>query len=259
MRKALTAATRLDLLLPWFNDPTDPYTASPADLTRWHARFTGAIGRFLVSFDGSPAAGYVEVVRRPKGWAPEGYYAPLGLDALPEKRHRYPKSGPTPKWKFDLDPDALQTLQVELGMVLAVGFGGPDVFGAGGGSTLPMPSLRFGVRNTHRPDVKLSTLTRRERQTYTAPGAYVLQVSGSTHDLVLYLVLHLLTAADMAGMLARCPAPAPRNWKQSCHHLFIRTGHGRKREYCTDACRVRANYAKPPNEPPPTPRGRKKR
>lgn len=250
--KKLTAVQRLALLLPWLNDATDPYAVSAPDLTQWSARFRGAIGRFLVSFDGSPATGFVEVLRRATGPVPAGYYQPVGLDPdgqvvgfdsegnvipNPDSRQRVVKlCSSTSEWKFNLDPGALESLRTELGCLVSVGFDGPYALGPGGGSTLDLPTLRFGVRNVMRADVKLSMLTCRDRRIYEAPGAYVLQVTGSARDLVLYLVLHLLTAERVAGMLARCQAPAPHNWQERCNRWFLRTGHGRRRTSCSDKC-----------------------
>jgi hypothetical protein len=219
MRKGahVTAAQRLGLLVDWLNDFIELYRPdNDLDVKRWAAAGRAAIGRFLISFDGSPSAGHVETLRRSKDM-PRFIRAdmPHGLA---------------------MDADALQHLQVELNLMLQAGFGGPGV----SGGSLPMPSLRFGVRNLHRGDAKMSGLKRRERRDYAAPGAYVLQVTGTTHDLVLYLVLHLLTAENMAGVLARCDrAPAPNNWQERCNRWFIRTGHGRRREFCSNACRTR--------------------
>jgi hypothetical protein len=208
----LTAPERLGLLLSWLNDPTDPYSARPEELRPWLTLGRQSLSRFLASFDGSPEAGHLHVM------------GVLTLDRGTQV------TGPV-----DLAPDALQTLGVELGMLLDAGFVGTNEYG----STFPMASLRFGVRNAHRTDVKLSTLTRRERRTYAGPGAFVLQVSGSQHDVVLYAVLHLLTAENMAGMLGRCMAPAARNRQARCNRWILRTGHGRRRETCDVNCRNR--------------------
>jgi hypothetical protein len=111
------------------------------------------------------------------------------------------------------------------------------------------PSLRFGVHRV-RPPTKRSKLKPRERQAYQDAGAAVLRVEGSLMDLVPFLLMHLLMAPDMMTV-ARCPAPQAGRW-------FVQVaGRGRPRDYCTDACRVRANYVKPP-EPPSTRRRRKK-
>lgn len=193
----------------------------------------------MVSFDGSSSAGFIEVARNRD--------MPRALrDAKPE-------------WRFDLDPDGLQTLQVGLKVLLQAAFTNEgqstefvDVDGAGRvirtkgvrrkqALMLPMPTLRFGCRNTDRPDVKRSMLKTRERRQYEAPGAFVMVVSGGIHDLMMFLVLHLLTAEGMAGMLARCPAPRPREWEKTCENWLLRTGHGRKSEYCSDACKTRAH------------------
>ena len=216
MRKDLNvnASQRLERLLPWLNDPLNIYATSATLLRKWEMRGRRAVAQFLVSFDGSPAAGHVEVLR--------SRHAPKVARKRMARQSR-------------LDPDALETLQVELQAVLEAGYSGAR-FDAG---SMPLPSLRFGARNANRGNLKVSTMKRRERRAYTAPGAYVLHVAGTTHDLTLFLVLHLLTVENMAGVLSRCPAPAPYDWKARCDRWFLRTGHGQKRKSCSDACRVR--------------------
>lgn len=231
MRKGrlMSAAERLGLLLPWLNDPGPPLAASAAETARWETPIRSSIARFLASFDGSPAAGYVEMIRREKGWS-------RGLQAL------------APDGRLGLERDDLLLLQHLLNQLLDPEFGLSRSEGDEQGllmspeaptRTVLMPSLGFGVRNLSRGDLKLSAMSARERRAYTSAGAYVLQVRGTARDLVLYLTLQLLTAQRMAGVLARCPAPAPNNWTERCERWFLRTGHGRKREYCSDACRVR--------------------
>jgi hypothetical protein len=220
MRKdGLSAPQRLGLLLPWLNDPGPPLTSSPPEVTRWVVRYQAAIARFLVSFDDSTAAGHIELIRRGKGWS-------RALQPL------------APAGRVDLDRDDLLILQDLVRQLLEVGLDRPDAIKR----TVAMPSLAFGIRSQPRGDLKLSALSLRERRAYTSAGAYVLQVRGTARDLVLYLTLHLLTAPHMAGVLARCPAPAPNKWEEPCNRWFLRTGNGRRREYCSDACRVRRHY-----------------
>lgn len=193
MRKAeLSATNRLALLLPALNASLDPYVADARDVRRWCADFNAAIAQLLASFTGSPACGFVAVMRRAE----------------------------------TLDPDALQSLAIDLDQMLRIGFDGPDALGPGGGATTPMRSLRFGVRDARGPVGKRSALRRREQQAYSAAGAYVLQVDGSTHDIVLYVTLRLLTSPDMAGRVTRCKAPValPR-----ADRTLTQTGRPRER------------------------------
>jgi hypothetical protein len=217
-----TAAQRLGLLLPWLNDPTNLYAATPQAVSQWIRDGRRAVVQFLASFDGSSAAGHVELLRR----------SPSDLPLF--IRRSVPHASA-------LDPDSLQTLHVELRLVLDAALGGER-------AAMPLPTLSFGGRAA-RDEQKRSTLSRRARRDYRAPGAYVLQVAGSVHDVTMYLALHLLTAAGMAGAVGRClaPAPAPRNPRlrrrgqdrPRCEKFFIRGGQGRPREFCSPACRVR--------------------
>src|SRR4051794_15908325 len=92
MRKGLSESERLGLLLVWLNDPINVHLASGKDATRWEADGHRAISDFLSSFDGSAESGHVEV-----------------LAAITRVR----------------DPDALQALQVQLQLVMEVGFAAP--------------------------------------------------------------------------------------------------------------------------------------
>jgi hypothetical protein len=198
-----TASARLALLVPWMNgDSADQ--PPPAALRR-------QLGEFLHGFDGSAAAGYVEV-RRQRRTLPTFLRKKLTRDAA--------------DWE-----------QVRTNLLLALqqGFDGTQL------GLLPLPSLRFAVRSTQRKAPgKLSRASNGERRAYRAPGAYVLQVDGTIADLVTYLVLHLLTGPDVT--IGRCPAPAPYTKDTRCNRFVVTTGQGRPRVFCSEACRVR-NHA----------------
>jgi hypothetical protein len=208
----LTASARLRPLLSWVNG--DPVSAL-------QVRF-GLLG-FVGSFDGSAAAGFVDV-------------------SLARQVARLDEPHPEPTGTL---AEQLETLRLTLRDVLQAD-----------AEARSFPSLRFSVRRV-RPPAKRSKLKPRERQAYQDAGAAVLRVEGSLMDLVPFLLMHLLTAPDMMTV-ARCPAPQAGHWRDRCGRWFVQaTGRGRPREYCTDPCRVRANYAKS-DEQTPTPRRRKR-
>lgn len=216
-KHSLTAPGRLGLLLPWLN-------GDRVGALELKVRLIGFVG----SFDGSAAAGFVDV-------------------RLERLVARLDEPKPEPAGTL---VEQLETLRLILLAVLQA----DDM-----AEVRSFPSLRFGVRRV-RPPAKRSKLKPRERQAYQDAGAAVLRVEGSLMDLVPFLLMHLLTAPDMMTV-ARCPAPQAGHWRDQCGRWFVQqvTGPGRPRDYCSDNCRVRANYAKPPDEHPPTPRRRKKR
>lgn len=167
-------------ILDFVNDPLNPSTAPPKELTRWYRHHVAALRRFMKS----PA---VEVLRRHK-----------------DKR---------------LDPDDLVALQVELSHLLEGAISDDGI----SFNMLPLPTLLFGVRNVE--------------------GVVIRRVTGNPRDVLMYLVLHALTTEDMAGMLTRCQAPAPYDWKRKCDNWCLRTGRGFKRQCCSHKCRTR-KYSK---------------
>lgn len=87
---------------------------------------------------------------------------------------------------------------------------------------LACPSLRFGVW----------------------PNKSDLLVDGELHDLVPFLVLHLITSHQVE--IARCEAPFPKKWERHCGRFYVWLGRGRPKMFCSDACKTRhhdkANY-----------------
>ena len=209
MRKPeTTAAGLLKPVLDLVNDKTSIYSPA-ANVARWESNGRHALEAFLRGFDGSAGAGHAEV-----------------LQPSIER----------------ITPDELQGLGVELNLLLECGFGMPEMT-----PTLSMPTLRLGARNTLRPEIKRSRATRREQRTHDGPGAFVLQVAGSQRDMVLFLTLHLLSAAAMAGALRRCQAPVPGNRSERCNNWFVRERkRGQPRLHCSDNCRVRFHEANSP-------------
>lgn len=212
-KSSLTAPERLRLLLSWVNG--DPVSAVQVRI--------GLLG-FVGSFDGSAAAGFVDV-------------------SLARQVARLDEPRPAPTGTL---AEQLETLRLMLREVLQAD-----------AEARSFPSLRFGVRRV-RPPAKRSKLSPRERQAYQDAGAAVLRVEGGLMDLVPFLLIHLLTAPDMMTV-ARCPAPQAGHWRNQCGRWFVQDAGraGRPRDYCSDACRVRANYAKPPDEQPRKPRSKK--
>ncbi len=201
LRKSqLTAPDRLRPLLSWVN----------GDRNGQDLRFQ--LINFLNSFDGSAAAGFVDV-------------------SLNRLVARLDEPQPQPAGTL---AEQFETLRLILRKVLQAD-AEPRSF----------PSLRFGVRRVRAP-AKRSTLRPHEHRAYQAAGAAVLRVEGGLTDLVPFLVGHLLTAPGMMTV-ARCPAPRAGHRREPCGRWFVQqvTGPGRPRDYCSDACRVRANDAKP--------------
>lgn len=105
-----------------------------------------------------------------------------------------------------------------------------------------LPSLRWDVIRvgSDQPPWKVSRLSRRDRRAHFAPGTYRQLLAGEPADLVVYCLVRTLTE-EGAVALARCPAPAPRDWSRRCERWFCVTGggRGRPREYCSLKCRKR--------------------
>jgi hypothetical protein len=231
--KPTTAPARLDLLLPWLNGAFDEHhfegrNPEPVAVRTDYLAIRRVLADFLATFDGSADAGHIEVVNDPE---------PAGVDAF---------APPT--------DDDLDDLEARLHILVEQGFDGP-----GGGATvkfkggeftaLPAPlflsatSLRFAVRNAGRQKpakrgridagggrrIVVGGVT--ALRNYRAAGAYVLQVMGPMLELVPFLVAHLLTAANMAGV-KRCE-------RQGCAHLVITATakRGRPQQFCSAACR----------------------
>jgi len=180
---------------------------------------------FVGSFDGGETAGFVDA-------------------SLARQVARLDEPQPEPTGTL---AEQLETLRLNLREVLQAD-----------AKARSFPSLRFGVRCVRPPAKRSQLKAKKERQEYQDAGAAVLRVEGSLMDLVPFLLMHLLTAPDMV-MVVRCPAPQAGHWRDQCGRWFVQAaGRGRPRDYCTDKCRVRANYAKP-DEKPSTRRRRKKR
>ena len=117
-------------------------------------------------------------------------------------------------------------------------------------SAARLERLRNELRELLNGDVRLRQLTSlrfalfKDRQN----GAYVVGVDGRLCDLVVYQVMRLLTVPSSV-VLAQCQAPAPGDWKKRCGNWLVTGGdrRGRRRLYCSGACRVRA-FAKAENE-----------
>jgi len=165
------------------------------------------VDRFLASMSGD----FLGLVPEPHGTFTERQWSNLRADIL---RLLEPTEEPP-----DLDP----------------------VWGTGGVPEVrSLPSLRFGVSRVRAKPAKQPT-ARVERGEVNGPGAFRMTVRGRYRDVVLYAVMRTLTE-EGAVILSRCPAPAPGDWSQRCGRYLI-TGRrvGRPQEYCSDACRVRAN------------------
>jgi hypothetical protein len=96
-------------------------------------------------------------------------------------------------------------------------------------------------RQAAKPWEKAPRLTAAERRAYLGPGAYVLSVSGTLRDVLLYSVMRLLTEPG-AVALARCPARSADDHSRQCGRWLVAIGkrRGRPAIYCSDLCRVRA-------------------
>jgi hypothetical protein len=203
--KLKTAPERLALLLPWIN----------SDALVEAARVLGDVEAFVESFDGSQAAGYVEVARG-------------DLDGIPDfvQKEMSEASPPT--------AEELDDLRVQLRLLMEQGFGDQAQLATGAGS-----SLRFAVRSggeRSKPGWRQTSGGNRVREggvgameRYQAPGAYVLQVYGSLLDVVPFLVMHLLTQPQMVSV-RRCLA---------CGRFrVLQTGaRGAPPKHCGKACR----------------------
>jgi hypothetical protein len=188
-----TLADRFSLLIPWLNAEHDE--RRPLKEREYRLR------RFVTSFDGSAAAGFVRAEVLP--------------DA--EVRRRYPDL------LFDLE-----TLHFVLNDLLARGF--PKDYGSWPVRT-DVPTLLLLEFGTERQ----ARVPRGQRH-----GHYRLVVRGALGDLAQYLLMHLLTLPG-AGALTRCPAPAPYDPTAQCGKWLLRAGPGYPRRFCSATCRVRAH------------------
>jgi hypothetical protein len=210
-KPALTAPARLTLLLPWLNGDLDDGRSSDFLAIRH------AIAEFLRSFDGSAAAGHLEVID----------------DPAPPHVRRLSGQGGEPT------DEELDDLGARLRILLAQGFGDGllgDV-SAASGTSIDMPDLRISVRNTGRrkPAKRGSIIVGgvTAQRDYRRPGAYVLQVRGPLIQLVPFLAAHLLSAPDMLAV-KRCE-------RSGCEHFVVEAtaARGRPRQFCSKSCRER--------------------
>jgi hypothetical protein len=225
LAKPQTGPARLDLLLGWLNGDLHEHhfrgrNPEPVAVRTDYAAIRQAVADFVESFDGSDGAGHLEVVD----------------DPTPMKE---PATEPT--------DEELDELEATLHILLEQGFDGPGdgvrVESALGqftatptNLTLPATSLRFAVRSARRQKPKkrgsvgidggLTAL-----RNYRAPGAYVLQVYGSTIELAPFLVAHLLTQADMVAV-KRCR-------RSGCTKFIVTAtaARGAPKQFCSAACR----------------------
>lgn len=107
--------------------------------------------------------------------------------------------------------------------------------------SLPTASLRIGVRSAgRRPPKRTNSVhgTRvveggvKAQRAYRAAGAYIMQVRGKATELVLFLVAHLLTQAEMV-CVRRCERPG-------CDHFVVVAleKRGARQRFCSAKCRV---------------------
>jgi hypothetical protein len=224
MPKTLSTPERLDLLLAWLNDE-DGRMPSEEVCER--------LRRFVDSFDGSEAAGFVRVIPDPRQTPPDF----LLRKPLFEQ--------------FQGEDDELSMLRFALVDLLRRGFAPEPNYVP---PTLPhgigLESLHLDInriaqtrasliptRGTTREDRR--RLTRERRRLAGRPGAYVLCVAGNRFDLARFLCMHLLTTPGSLA-LSRCPAPAPHS-KERCGKFFLVGGKGPPRKFCSETCRQR-NY-----------------
>jgi len=210
-----TPAAALGRLLPWLGGDRLP----DRELRR-------RLGALVRAFDGSPAAGGLRAYAAAgeaellgsRGTWPAGYepIAPVGARALARLRERV-------------------LALVRKGFPYEEGQPPPR-----GERLEAFPSLRLGVRRVAPEAPRLSRAARRRYRTQT--GAYEVWVDGALRDVVPYLVLRVL-AGPGAASLARCPAPArgrPEDGRR-CGRLFLLPATGRPRQFCSNACKVRAH------------------
>lgn len=87
---------------------------------------------------------------------------------------------------------------------------------------LTFPSLRFGAFSQRRPFTLLIE-------------------AGRLRDLVPYLAMYLLTTEPVS--VARCPAPAIRNWKEECGRFFPRRAWAPVERVQPEVCGTREGEA----------------
>lgn len=191
--KRVTVATRLELLLPWFNGDVD----EPGE----------ALDRFLAL---TMAA-----------WGDVADGVLLGVEVEPGGRL-------TARQWANLRQVLVDVLETTAEPLV--------------GRTPPLhalPSLRFGVSRIRERPAKLPRGAR-ERRAVEGPGAFRRTVSGRLRDVVRYAFERTLTEPGTVH-LARCPAPAPRDWSRTCGRWFLKGGRrGPAARYCSERCRVRA-------------------
>lgn len=238
--KLLTAPARLRFLLPWLNGAFDQYVYAPGDRPEDFATRTDykeirhALDDFVRSFDGSAGAGYLAA-------EPDD-----GVEALTD--------------------DAIGDLEAILKILLEQGFGEPSL--QGDMCSLALTSVRVAVRSAGRTKPRWKTNVNgrlvldgpagqgvKARRDWNAPGAYAMRVLGSTVDLVPFLMVHLLTQAEMVGV-KRCERRDQPPWAD-CPHVFIidPAKRGRPQRFCAESCGRR--YKEIVDEQ--SKRGRKKR
>ena len=201
MARLLTAPQRLDLLLQWTNGGFETLVGpAPPMVDTDYAGIRQAIAAFLGSFDGSEGAGFIEL---------EDLIVPPPTD------------------------EELDMLGVWLQSAFEQGFGDPGV-----ASNRLATSLFLAIRSAGRQrpgwlgGVKGGVRSggARALRDYRAAGAYVLQVSGNTIDLVMFLAAHLMTQAGMVT-LRRCA-------RDGCDHVLV-TGavaRGAPKRFCSESC-----------------------
>lgn len=196
--KPASAPDRLRLLLSWLNGELDPQR----DVTAIRRAATA----FLESFDGSEGAGHVEVE------APQE----LTIEEL-----------------FEVDDVLL--------LLLEQGFGDPTLQEA----SFPVTSLRIAVRSANRSKPRRRSTPGgalvvdggiAAKRAWAAAGAYVLRVSGSPGELLPFLILHLLTQADMVAV-KRCRRRGHVGFVDCPKFFIVAPGaRGKPQQFCSHMC-----------------------
>ncbi|MGE4084650.1 MAG: hypothetical protein AB7H93_16735 [Vicinamibacterales bacterium] len=203
------------MILDWINDDIRPF--EPPD----HTQDRRLLLAFVRSFDGSAEAGYLEAVA-------------VDVEPTPD----FISATRLPTFTDPVEDDAMSALHGIVVELLRAGFPPMDRWDSRiEDFEVPVSSLRFRVRSAGRTWKKAKAMGRAERRAYEAPGAYGWCVDGALTDLVPYLVMEVLRGPG-ALKLMRCPARRAGN-EGRCGRFFIKTG---RREYCSDKCKVRANY-----------------
>jgi hypothetical protein len=222
---AATPQERLELLLPWLNVSRHEgeWTVLPPGVVRRRLR------AFLQAFDGSKEAGFIKQIYT-------GSREAEGLSFFRDHEEDWPEHSEREEWI----EDELFKLRHDLVDILNTGFPNSTRRKNRWWDPEEFESMWFGVEGGRRTG-KPSAMTARERREHLGSGAYVLLVDGNVRDLVRFLLGVLLTQPGMM-IIKHCPAPKPKDWKQSCDRFFLSTpGRGRPRTFCSDACRVRAS------------------